>query len=163
MLTIDSLAFDEIKKGSFADKIAWNVGSGRGEPKRSLRQQCARPCDSRGLAHALFYCRGCRTICADRCSIDKDFRPPFHGQRWSRVGKAAIDWTDGRTDTYLRSRAPYITRSRNKLLCEQCGTARSAANFFSHPRREATQAGCLLQKENAGLDCNYQRRDRSLE
>lgn len=30
------------------DKIVRNAGSGRGEPKRALRQQCARPCDSRG-------------------------------------------------------------------------------------------------------------------
>jgi len=27
------------------------------------------------LAHALLYCQSCRTTCADRCSIDEDFRP----------------------------------------------------------------------------------------
>lgn len=112
------------------------------------------------LAHALLYCRGCRTTCADRCSIDEDFRPPCNGQRWARLGKATIDRTDEWTDTYLCSREPYITRSRNKLLRE---ATRSATDFFLHSRHGATQAGCLLREENSGLDCNYQRRDRSPE
>lgn len=53
------------------------------------------------LAHALLYCRGYRTTCTDRCSIDEDFRPPCNEWRWSRVGKAVIDWMDEWTDGYL--------------------------------------------------------------
>lgn len=129
-------------------------GRGGGGERRSFATatMSERPCDSRGSAHALLYCRDCRTTyAADRCSIDEGFRTALYSRARAR-SFSRESAMDVRTYVRIDGRMPaYALSHRHTSPDRAMGSGRARQPIFLAFHAGGIHSAGDRREENADL------------